>query len=169
MSNWCTNTIICKEDLLSHLLNSDKEVDFGILIPEPTSKEQCLADFGEDYIDKGDLQHTATPDWYNWRKWRIDFWGSDSNSTDTDVVRENGYCYIRFDTDAIPIKWFDKLIALGKPFIHFWDSEDGGIGGAADGYNGNTEFTRSWSYNSDNPEEDSEFPPVDVLKAFFGD
>lgn len=178
MPNYVTNVIICKENLLSKILNADHQVDFSILIPEPTTKEQLISEYGENYVDNGDkhLDHKNTPEWFDWYSWNCDFWGTKWNAMDTDVKREDGLCFVQFDTAwSPPTAWIDKLASLGQPFILHWEEEQGY--GGYEGYNGATAINGSFDIpeydeNGDpiiDDEEDRELPASDTLKDFFGD
>ena len=167
MPNWCLNTIICKEDLLSKIVNSEKSVDFTILIPEPETISECSYKYGEKYLDEKDIEgfsvkhldHSDGRDWFNWYDWHCDFWGTKWNACDTRIYKDDGYVYVEFSTAwSRPDKWIQKLSGVGKPFIIISEYEDGG--GDTSSYNGKFEFTRN---------EDDGFPDVEILQEFFGD
>lgn len=169
MPNWVNNTIICKDSLLSKMINSERNVDFGILIPEPQTKEECRA-YGEKYIDNNDkhLEHNDDREWFNWYDWRCDFWGTKWNAGETNIREEDGYYFVIFDTAwAPPQYWVEKLSKLGQPFILIWEEEQGF--GEVECYNGKTNsLEKSWNINSYN-EDDEYYPSTDQLKEFFGD
>ncbi len=175
MPNWVHNEIICKPDLVSKIVNSDGEVDFNILIPSPETKEQCIAEFGEKFIDNGDahVTHEDGKDWFNWYAWNIVYWGTKWNACDGYVDTVGKYSRVSFDTAwSSPSNWIEKLASLGKPFIHYWEEEQGF--GEINGYNGNIELSEGWDMPEyDEDEEDFEVEDHYVsekdMKEFFGD
>ena len=172
MPNWNNNTIICKPDLCKYILNEDEEVDFNILVPEPETKEECLREFGEKYIDNGDkhLDHSEGREWFNWYDWRCDFWGTKWGACDTSVDKEgNDYYFITFDTAwCPPYIWLNKLSSLGKPFI-LYEEEEGGEG-SIQCYHGQIDLQRDWKRNwniedsEDDPDYNNDFPDLELIK-----
>ena len=184
MANFVTNVIICREDLVSKIVDGDGNVDFGILVPHPENKEECIEKYGEEYLDGIDanghsikhLQHSNGDDWFDWYKWNCDFWGCKWNASDADVNRRDGLVFIQFDTAwSPPMPWIAKLAKLGKPFILHWTEEQGF--GEYKGYNGATELEGGFDipeYTDDgepiyDDEEDRDLPSNDTLNEFFGD
>lgn len=184
MPNYVTNTIICRKDLLAKMLDGEGNIDFNILIPEPETEEKCRADYGAEYLDSVDengrsvnsLDHSEGKPWFNWYKWHCDFWGTKWGGFDTAQREENGYTILTFDTAwSPPMPWIEKLASLGKPFIFYWEEEQGF--GESMSFNGATTIGSSWDIpeydeNGDpiyDDEEDRELPSSDTLKDFFGD
>ena len=70
--------------------------------------------------------------------------------------------------------WINKLASLGKPFIFYWEEEQGF--GESMSFNGATTIGGSWDipeYDENgepiDENEDSELPTTEELKKFFGD
>ena len=176
MSTFAHGTIICKEDLLSKILNDDNEVDFEILIPQPVTKEQCIDEFGDKYLADDVRQIESQKPWLNECMWNFNHWGTYYRPTDTSIKKEGEYYFISFQTDTDPDTWVMKLYKTGKTFIYIFDGETGY--GWVQGFNGQTDIDYSWSdpegYDEDgeeireNPQE-NEPPSMKKIKAFFGD
>lgn len=184
MPNWVHNAIICKPELATKILNEKGEVDFGVLVPEPSTKEELLTVYGEKYLDALDenghsinsLMHSDGKGWFNWYNWSIDFWGTKWNACDSYSYkdRSNDYMLITFDTAwSKPEKWIEALEKLGEPFILCWTEEQGF--GACEGYNGNLNVDREWGYYEYNEDEnepcdgiDREPPTVEDIVKFLG-
>ena len=188
MPTWVHNTIIRKPELAIKILNKEGkgDVDFGVLVPEPSTKEELLAVYGEKYLDTLDengysinsLDHSDGKAWFNWYKWSIDFWGTKWNACDCNCYksRNNGYMVITFDTaGSKPKKWIEALEKLDKPFILCWTEEQGF--GACKGYNGNLNVNREWDYYEYNEDEDEDelcddigrgLPTVEEIVKFLG-
>ena len=172
MPNYVYNTIICKENLLNKILNAENLVDFGILIPEPKTKKDCIDMYGNAYIDepneKGEssrrLMHDDGKDWFNWYDWHCDFWGCKWNACETNVEKENEYYYITFMTAwCEPDYWIDKLAKLNKPFIFHWEEER--RYGQLVGYNGKIDIEKVWNKN----EKQVDLSNENILNKFFGE
>lgn len=175
MPNWNHNTIICKADLRSYIINGN-EVDFNILVPEPRTKEECLAEYGEEYILKGNegIQKLEDREWFNWYDWHVAFWGTKWEAINTSEYKDKDYYFIDFETAWSPPRaWLGKLASLGKPFI-LCQEEEGGEG-SWEGFNGETDiknfYFRDWDIEDaeDDPNYESGLPSSEVLKEFFGD
>lgn len=175
MPNWNMNTIICKPNLVKNIINGDGEVDFNILIPEPKTKEECIAEYGNKYIDNGDkhLDHRDGKDWFDWYNWHCHFWGTKWNACDTYTQDEWGYKYINFSTAwGPPDMWVQKLASLGQPFIFYQENEEDS--GNYEGFNGKTSMEWAWNRNwevapEDDKNFDNSFPDKEELDEFFGE
>ena len=164
MPNWVYNVIICKKDLLGKICGGEGSVDFNVLIPEPLTKNELLDLYGDEYKE-----------WFNWFKWRCDFWGTKWNACESNIVeRDNGLIYIYFDTAwAPPRRWVEKLASLGQPFILHWTEEQGF--GECQGFNGKIEVSGAWDrYEYDEEtgdwiDDDSrDLPETEIVEQFFG-
>ena len=184
MPNWVHNTIVCKHNLAKTILNFNGEVDFGILVREPATKEECVSLYGEKYLDGVDekghsihsLSHEDGKDWFNWYDWSVAFWGTKWNACDSYYLEsDNGYLEIHFDTAwAPPRKWIEALERTGEPFILKWTEEQGY--GGNEGYNGKNDIdvNSQWGYyegEEDDKENDSinrELPSDEDIVKFLG-
>ena len=79
------------EELFSVDKVGGKYFDFNKIVPEPTSKEECIQKYGERYVDKGDkpLQHSDDDKWFDWYSWHVDFWGTKWGACDTYIIDDN--------------------------------------------------------------------------------
>ena len=87
MPNWTTNFVTMKGISKEKKLFTDNNFDFNKIVPEPKTKEECIAKYGEKYIDNGDkhLQHDEDNEWFDWYSWHCDFWGTKWNACETDI------------------------------------------------------------------------------------
>ena len=131
MPNWTYNTITVTEGTcdLRKFISEHNDFDFNLIIPEPKSKEQCIVDYGEEYIDKGDshLMHDETDKWFNWYSWHCNFWGTKWNACHVCMADDGSS--VDFDTAwAAPEPIFKRLSEMYPTCIFTTESEyeDGG-------------------------------------------
>ena len=129
MPNLVYNRIVfCDEKLIDKIWDDEKvAVDFGILIPEPETREECIEKYGDKYIDHGDhhLGHEDGKEWFNWYDWNCDFWGTKWNAFEGEICfKGNGEIVISFTTAwAPPDPWIKALSKFGVAFTHHWIHE----------------------------------------------
>ena len=97
MPNWTTNEVTMKGIGNRTELYTDGEFDFNKIVPEPTTKEECIEKYGEDYIDDGTrhLQHGNGDEWFNWYDWHCAFWGTKWGACYTEIFDDDN---INFNT-----------------------------------------------------------------------
>ena len=149
MPNWVFNKIYCKPNALKHILNSNNDVDFSILIPEPERECDCPKEF--IYNEDNHIQQLERKPWFNWYDWNIHNWGVKWNACDSELEHCEDYDIVSFSTAwGPPEQWIIKLESLGLPFIYYWEEEQGF--GAYESFNGETSFSKDW----DIPDYDEE-------------
>lgn len=129
MPNYVYNEIIFYDERLIDKIWDDEQiaVDFGILIPEPKTKEECISKYGDKYIDKGDCHrmHEKGAEWFNWYDWRCCYWGTKWNAIEGEMcLRGDGTIIIKFSTAwGPPSHWIEALSEFGIAFTHYWKDE----------------------------------------------
>jgi len=108
MPNITTNVITLKgigSDSRFYDMDEDnkKHFDFGTIIPEPKSANECIEKYGTFYLDSVDenghslknLMHNDNDTWFDWYSWHREFWGTKWNAMCTEIIDDDN---VKFET-----------------------------------------------------------------------
>ena len=128
MPNWCYNDLIVKKnDADNYILDSEKRVDFSILVPEPNSKDECDIKYIITDNEIPPIEIDDDKPWFNWYHWHINEWGTKWNARRTCVSNKaNDEYIISFETPwGPPVGWLKALAEKGIKFHLDWKEETG--------------------------------------------
>lgn len=124
MGNWIENTITAKNiDTLD--IFTDKQLDFNKLIPEPTSKEDCLDEFRLDIHSKDSVMPNKKT-WFNWYDWRNKFWNTNINADETTIIKKDHqiHFYTQWCCPFPIVAAISRLLKNTEVSIIFQDIDD---------------------------------------------
>lgn len=103
MANWIRTTIEA-ENIKNLDIFTNNIIDFNKIIPEPVSEDECPSEYLFTEDNDEHIAQSETKPWFNWGKWRKDFWGVLYNADDAEI-ETNRNNMIVFDTKgAAPFK-----------------------------------------------------------------
>lgn len=102
MPNWTFNKVHVDDlsVIKEKVFNDEGELDFNLIIPEPTKKEDCDPKY---YVNENShvMLDNERP-WFNWYDWHCDNWGTKWNC-DFGTIDGNSMTFYTAWSDANPI------------------------------------------------------------------